>query len=50
MNDHDAITAINAELNKFFRGDITADEALRQVCYISGMNAIDHTEATEAQK
>jgi hypothetical protein len=49
MNDHDAIDAINAILQRLFNGGISPVEALHKICYISGQNAIDHAEAKETK-
>ena len=49
MNDHDAMTAINAVLDRHFRGELTQAQTLAQICIISGQNATDHAEAKKAQ-
>lgn len=45
MNDHDAMEAINDVLERFFRGNLRADEALTKIAHISGQNIISHQEA-----
>lgn len=44
MNDHDAMEAINDVLERFFRGNLRADEALTKIAYIRGRNIISHQE------
>lgn len=50
MNDHDAMTQINAALNEYFRGETSELRALHRIAVISGMNAYDHAEAAKDQK
>lgn len=45
MNDHAAMEAINEVLEQFYRGNLSADEALTKVAYITGQNSISHQEA-----
>lgn len=45
MNDHAAMTAINATLDQYFKGDSTREDTLNAICRISGENRIDHEEA-----
>ena len=45
MNDHDAMTAIAAVLDRYFRGELTQAQTLAQVCLITGENSIDHESA-----
>jgi len=45
MNDHDAMTAINAALNEYFTLGLTAVEALHKIAQISGRNATEHEAA-----
>ena len=47
MNDHDAMTAINAVLESFYRGQADAANALLQIALISGRNSIQHQEAAQ---
>lgn len=49
MNDHDAMTAINAVLDKYFRGELTQLGALARIAQISGHNANEHAPAKEAR-
>jgi hypothetical protein len=45
MNDHDAMTAINAVLEQFYRSQLNSYEALNQISAISGANKVDHEES-----
>ena len=45
MNDFEAIEAINAVLDEWFKGDLTAPRALTQIARITGMNKISHEES-----
>ncbi|MDQ0241234.1 hypothetical protein [Arthrobacter bambusae] len=45
MNDHDAMTAINATLDRYFKGYISEPNAINEIAKISGRNAIDHEAA-----
>ena len=45
MNDHDAMEAVNAVLDEWFKGSVSADRALMQIARISGMNKIEHEES-----
>lgn len=45
MNDHDAMTAINAALEDYYRGRITDHEAVTRIAQIAGENHIDHQES-----
>jgi hypothetical protein len=47
MNDHDAMDAVNAVLDEWFKGDLAADRALMQIARISGMNSFEHDEVKE---
>jgi hypothetical protein len=38
MNDAEALAAIRAELDKFFRGQANPYEALNAIAYITGLN------------
>lgn len=44
MNDHDAMTAINAVLDQWFTVKCTAVDAINEIAKISGENAIEHEE------
>jgi hypothetical protein len=44
MNDYEAIDAINAVLDQWFKGDIIDNSALMQIARITGMNKIKHEE------
>jgi len=50
MNDHDAMTAINAVLNEWFKDGISEIQALSRIAIISGKNYIHHDEAKGAQE
>jgi len=50
MNDHDAIEAINAVLERYFRGELLQLGTIAAICTITGQNAISHAEAKKAQK
>jgi len=50
MNDHDAMTAINAVLNEWFKDGISEIQALSRISIISGKNYIHHDEAKGAQE
>lgn len=50
MNDHDAMTAINSVLDRYYRGEITQLQAIAQVSTITGANAVEHQEAKGAAK
>lgn len=45
MNDWDAMEAIGDVLERFYRGNLRADEALTKIAYITGQNTIEHQEA-----
>jgi len=45
VNDHDAMTAINAVLEQFYRTQLNSYEALNQISAISGANKVDHQES-----
>lgn len=45
MNDHDAIDRINTVLDQWFKGDMTAADALTRIARITGENKIDHEES-----
>lgn len=45
MNDWEAMEAVNAALEEYFRGQSPADNALAQIAQIAGENHIDHQEA-----
>jgi len=45
VNDHDAMTAINAVLEQFYRTQLNSYEALNQISAISGANKADHQES-----
>jgi len=47
MNDHDAIDAINAILDRTFRAELGCLEALNQIAQISGENHNSHKEAKQ---
>jgi hypothetical protein len=47
VNDHEAMDAINAVLEKYFRAELSAVDALNQIGYISGANMMRHQEAKE---
>jgi len=49
MNDHEAIEAINAALNRYFLGEVTQVATLAAICTITGENAIIHNEVKEAK-
>ncbi|MBT2537256.1 hypothetical protein [Arthrobacter sp. ISL-69] len=49
MNDHDAMEAVSAVLEQYYRAQLNSTEALHQIAYIIGQNAIDHAEAKKAQ-
>jgi hypothetical protein len=49
MNDHDAIDAINAVLDHWFKGEVNEGKALLKIASISGQNIIDHEEAKRDQ-
>lgn len=42
MNDHDAIDAINAALNRYFHGDVTGGELVNEIAFITGANKNEH--------
>jgi hypothetical protein len=44
MNDHDAMTAINAVLEQYFRGQADPYQTLTQIAQISGANKTEHEE------
>lgn len=50
MNDHDAMEAITAALDRHFRGELTQAQTLAQICTISGRNVAAHEAAKEAAK
>lgn len=45
MNDHDAVTAINATLDQYFKGYISEPNAINEIARISAMNATEHEAA-----
>ena len=45
MNDHDAMTAINAVLEQFYRTQLNSYEALNQIAAITGANQAEHEAA-----
>lgn len=45
MTDHDAMEAINAVLEDYYRGRITDHEALTRIAQIAGENHIKHQES-----
>ena len=47
MNDHDAMEAVNAVLEMYFRAQVDSANALTQIAQISGANKISHQEAKE---
>jgi hypothetical protein len=49
MNDHDAMTEINAVLGEWFKGEISEVRALSRIAIISGKNYIHHDEAKKTQ-
>jgi hypothetical protein len=49
MNDHDAIDAINAVLDQYFRGELNQTALVGKICRISGQNTIDHMEAKDVK-
>lgn len=49
MNDHDAMDAINAVLDQYFRGEVDRVSVVGIVCQISGQNSFDHEKAKKAQ-
>jgi hypothetical protein len=48
MNDHDAMTAINAVLDAWFKGEINEVQALSRITITAGKNYIHHDEAKGA--
>jgi len=50
MNDHDAMEEINIALDKWFKDEISQEDALKRICYVSGANSMDHNEAKQAQQ
>jgi hypothetical protein len=42
MNDHDAMEAINAILEQYYRTQLNSVEALHQIAAVAGANKIDH--------
>jgi hypothetical protein len=49
VNDHEAIEAINAVLDRYFRGEVTQVQALATICSVTGENKIPHDEVKEAK-
>jgi hypothetical protein len=49
MNDHDAMEAITAILEQYYRTQLNSTEALHQIAAVAGHNAIQHAEAKKAQ-
>lgn len=49
MNDHDAMDAIIAVLDRYIYGHITAAVALNEIAHITGLNGNDHAAAKEAR-
>jgi hypothetical protein len=47
MNDHDAMTAINAALDRYFRGEVTELQTVNSIARISGLNTTEHAEAAK---
>ena len=47
MNDYEAIDAINAVLDLWFKSEVSEHDALTRIAYISGMNKISHMEAKQ---
>ncbi|GGH93937.1 hypothetical protein ACFFGR_09485 [Arthrobacter liuii] len=45
MTDHEAMEAINAALEDYYRGRISQTEALNQIARITGESAIEHQES-----
>jgi len=45
MNDHEAMEAVNAVLEQFYRGQLDSYQALTQIARVSGENTIDHQES-----
>jgi hypothetical protein len=45
VNDHDAIDAINAVLDQWFKGESGPLESLYRIARISGENTIEHKES-----
>lgn len=45
MNDHDAMTAINAVLDRWLKDDLDANHALIEIAKISGANTAEHEAA-----
>lgn len=45
MNDHDAMTAINAALEDYYRGRTSEHETLTKITHIAGANLIKHQES-----
>ena len=42
LNDHDAMEAVDAVLEQYFRGRLNPYEALNQIAQITGANKIEH--------
>jgi len=49
MNDREAIDAINAVLERYFRGELLQLGTLAAICTITGQNAITHNEVKESK-
>lgn len=45
MTDHEAMEAINAALEEYYRGRLTQHQVLIQIAQITGENTIDHQES-----
>jgi glycerate kinase len=44
VNDHDAMDAVNAVLDEWFKGGLNASTAVIEIAKISGLNKIEHEE------
>lgn len=47
MNDHDAMTAINAAMDEWMAGKISEFQLINKVARISGQNKFQHDEAAK---
>jgi hypothetical protein len=47
MNDYEAMEAINAVLDQWFKSEVSEHDARTRIAYISGMNKISHMEAKQ---